>query len=135
MHSFYFDQKRHSKERLVDLMEAIIEDRNMEEAAVNIKNNGYIKQIPNDIVVEVPAMVNKKGIEGIKLENYPDNFASILVNQVGTIRLTTTAVLEKSKEAAFQALLADPVVDNFVQAEKLLDTMITFQNEHLGYLK
>jgi alpha-galactosidase len=135
MHSFYFDQKRHSKERLVDLMEAIIEDRNMEEAAVNIKNNGYIKQIPNDIVVEVPAMVNKKGIEGIKLENYPDNFASILVNQVGTIRLTTTAVLEKSKEAAFQALLADPVVDNFGQAEKLLDTMITFQNEHLGYLK
>ena len=135
MHSFYFDQKRHSKERLVDLMEAIVEDRNMEEAAVNIKNNGYIEQIPNDIVVEVPAMVNKKGIEGIKLENYPDNFASILVNQVGTIRLTTTAVLEKSKEAAFQALLADPVVDNFGQAEKLLDTMITFQNEHLGYLK
>ena len=135
MNSFFFDQKRHSKERLVDLMEAIVEDRNMEEAAVNIKNNGYIKQIPNDIVVEVPAMVNKKGIEGIKLENYPDNFASILVNQVGTIRLTTTAVLEKSKEAAFQALLADPVVDNFGQAEKLLDTMITFQNEHLGYLK
>ena len=135
MHSFYFDQKRHSKERLVDLMEAIVEDRNMEEAAVNIKNNGYIEQIPNDIVVEVPAMVNKNGIEGIKLENYPDNFASILVNQVGTIRLTTAAVLEKSKEAAFQALLADPVVDNFGQAEKLLDTMITFQNEHLGYLK
>ena len=116
-------------------MEAIVEDRNMEEAAVNIKNNGYIEQIPNDIVVEVPAMVNKNGIEGIKLENYPDNFASILVNQVGTIRLTTTAVLEKSKEAAFQALLADPVVDNFGQAEKLLNTMITFQNEHLGYLK
>ncbi len=44
-------------------------------------------------------------------------------------------MLEKSKEAAFQALLADPIVDNFGQAEKLLDTMITFQNEHLGYLK
>ena len=68
-------------------------------------------------------------------ENYPDNFASILVNKVWTIRLTTAAVLEKSKEAAFQALLADPVVDNFGQAEKLLDTMITFQNEHLGHLK
>ena len=116
-------------------MEAIVEDRNMEEAAVNILNKGYIDQIPNDIVVEVPAMVNKKGIEGIKLDNYPDNFASILVNQVGTIRLTTTAVIEKSKDAAFQALLADPVVDNFGQAKKLLNTMITFQKEHLGYLK
>jgi alpha-galactosidase/6-phospho-beta-glucosidase family protein len=85
--------------------------------------------------VEVPAMVNNKGINGIELENYPDNFASILVNQVGTIRLTTAAVLEKSKSLAFQALLADPVVDNYQSAEKLLDTMMTFQNEHLGYLK
>jgi len=135
MHSYYFDQKRLSKERLVDLIEAIIEDKNIEEAAVNILNKGFIKQIPNDIVVEVPAMVNKKGIEGIRLENYPDNFASILVNQVGTIRLTTAAVLEKSKDAAFQALLADPVVDNFGSAEKLLNTMMTFQNEHLDYLK
>ena len=112
-----------------------VEERNMEEAAVNILNNGFIKQIPNDIVVEVPAMVNNKGIHGIALENYPDNFASILVNQVGTIRLTTSAVLEKSKDAAFQALLADPVVDNYNSAEKLLDTMLTFQSEHLNYLK
>ena len=116
-------------------MEAVVEDRNIEEAAVNIINKDYIKQIPNDIVVEVPAMVNKNGIKGIRLENYPDNFASILVNQVGTIRLTTAAVLEKSKDAAFQALLADPIVDNYASAEKLLDTMLTFQEEHLGYLK
>ena len=135
MHDYYFDQKRHSKERLVDLMEAIVEDRNMEEAAVNILNKGFIKQLPKDIVVEVPAMVNKKGINGINLENYPDNFASVLVNQVGTIRLTSIAAIEKSKEAAFQALLADPVVDNYSSAEKLLETMLTFQKEHLGYLK
>ena len=135
MHGYYFDQKRNSKERLVDLMEAVVDDRNMEEAAVNILNKGFIKQIPNDIVVEVPAMVNKNGINGIALDNYPDNFASILVNQVGTIRLTTAAVLEKSKDAAFQALLADPVVDNFTSAEKLLETMMKFQGEHLGYLK
>jgi len=135
MHGYYFDQKRNSKERLVDLMEAVVDDKNMEEAAVNILNKGFIKQIPNDIVVEVPAMVNKNGINGITLDNYPDNFASILVNQVGTIRLTTAAVLEKSKDAAFQALLADPVVDNFNSAEKLLETMMKFQGEHLGYLK
>jgi len=42
---------------------------------------------------------------------------------------------KKSKSLAFQALLADPVVDNYQSAEKLLDTMMTFQNEHLGYLK
>jgi alpha-galactosidase len=135
MHRYYFDQKRNSKERLVNLIEAVVEDKNMEEAAVNILNKGFIKQIPNDIVVEVPAIVNKNGINGIALDNYPDNFSSILVNQVGTIRLTTAAVLEKSKDAAFQALLADPVVDNFHSAEKILDTMMKFQGEHLNYLK
>src|SRR5210317_514080 len=108
MHSFYFDKERKSKERLVELMDA---------------------------VVEVPAIVGKKGINGIALANYPDNFSSILVNQVGTIRLTTEAVLEKSKSIAFQALLADPVVDDFNSAKKLLDTMLLFQKEHLGYLK
>ncbi len=135
MHEFYFDKNRESKERLVNLMEAIVEDQNIEEAAVNIPNKGFIKQIPDDIVVEVPALVNKEGINGIELDNYPDNFASILVNQVGTIRLTTEAVLQKSKSLAFQALLADPVVDNYQSAEKLLETMITFQNQHLNYLK
>ena len=135
MHSFYFDKERKSKERLVELMDAIVEDKQMEEAAVNILNKNFIKQIPNDIVVEVPAIVGKKGINGIALANYPDNFSSILVNQVGTIRLTTEAVLEKSKSIAFQALLADPVVDDFNSAKKLLDTMLLFQKEHLGYLK
>ena len=116
-------------------MDAIVEDKQMEEAAVNILNKNFIKQITNDIVVEVPAIVGKKGINGIALANYPDNFSSILVNQVGTIRLTTEAVLEKSKSIAFQALLADPVVDDFNSAKKLLDTMLLFQKEHLGYLK
>ena len=44
-------------------------------------------------------------------------------------------MLEKSKSLAFQALLADPVVDNYHSAEKLLNTMMTFQSEHLNYLK
>lgn len=135
MHSFYFDRDRQSKERLVELMDAIVDDKQMEEAAVNIPNQNFINQIPNDIVVEVPAIVGKNGIKGIALNNYPDNFASILVNQVGTIRLTTQAVLEKSKSIAFQALLADPVVDNYNSAKKLLDTMLLFQKDHLGYLK
>ncbi len=54
---------------------------------------------------------------------------------MGTIQLTTSAVLNKSKHQAYQALLADPVVDNAISASKLLDTMIDFQKEFLDYLK
>jgi alpha-galactosidase len=73
-------------------------------------------------------------VSGVKLENYPADFASLLMNQVGVMRLTAEAILEKSKAKALKALLADPVVDNAVAAEKMLDNMIEIQKQHLGYL-
>ena len=85
-------------------------------------------------VVEVPAIVNKEGLSGIKLENYPAPFALLLNNQVGTIELTTQAVLNKSRHSAYLAMLVDPVVDDPKAAERLLNTMIEVQDEYLGYL-
>ena len=106
----------------------------MIEDAVNLPNNNYIDSLPNDIVVEVPALINKNGIHGQRLENYPSNFGSLLNNQASTIQLTTEAILNKSKHSVYLALLADPIVDNANSAEKMIDTMIEFQKEYLGYL-
>tara|TARA_Y100000590_G_scaffold177411_1_gene202609 strand:- start:1499 stop:2812 length:1314 start_codon:yes stop_codon:yes gene_type:complete len=135
-YSTYFDEKnKEMNERIIPIIEAIIEDSNIEEEAVNVPNKNFIDCLPNDIVVEVPGILNKKGVNGIKLENYPSTFGSLLNNQAGTIELTTDAVLNKSKQSAYQALLADPVVDDPASAEKLLDKMIVCQKEYLGYLK
>ena len=122
-------------ERIIPILEAIIENSNIEESAVNLPNKNFIDSLPNNIVVEVPGILNKSGIKGVKLENYPSNFGALLNNQVGTIQLTTDAVLKKSKNSAYQALIADPVVDNVKSASLLLDTMIDCQKEYLGYLK
>ena len=72
---------------------------------------------------------------GLKLENYPKAFGTLLNSQVGAIQMTTEAVLSKSKQNAFYALLADPVVDNAKSAASLLDTMIDSQKDFLGYLQ
>ena len=132
----FFDTKESkNQERIVPIIEAILNDANIEESAVNVPNNNFIPQVPNGIVVEVPGILNKNGVTGIKLNNYPSSFGTLLNNQSGTIQLTTDAVLNKSKHSAYLAMLADPVVDNARSAEKLLDTIIEFQNEYLGYLK
>tara|TARA_B100000029_G_C17566442_1_gene955209 strand:+ start:634 stop:1962 length:1329 start_codon:yes stop_codon:yes gene_type:complete len=130
----YFKIDNKPNERIVPIIEAIIEDSNMEESAVNIPNNNFIECLPNHIVVEVPGILNKSGIKGIKLENYPSSFGSLLNNQVSTIQLTTDAVLNKSKHSAYLALLADPIVDDAKSAEKLLENMLLFQKEYLEYL-
>ena len=80
-------------------------------------------------------ILNKEGVTGIKLNDYPSAFGELLNNQTGAIKLTTDAVINKSKHSAYLAMLADPVVDNARSAEKLLDAVIEFQNQYLGYLK
>ena len=135
-YSKFFDPKnKKMNERIVPIIEAIINDENSEESAVNIPNQNFIDSLPDNIVVEVPCTINKKGIKGLKLNNYPISFGLLLNNQVGTIKLTTEAILKKSKHLAYLAMIADPIVDDSKKAEKLLDTMINYQNEYLGYLK
>ena len=135
-YSEYFNMNDNKmNERIVPILEAILNDTDMEESAVNVPNNNFIDSLPKDIVVEVPGILNKSGVKGIRLENYPSDFATLLNNQVGTIQLTSEAILKESKHIAYQALLADPVVDNAIKAEQLLNTMIDFQKEYLGYLK
>ena len=132
---FFDTEESKNQERIVPIIEAILNDSNIEESAVNIPNKNYISQVPNGIVVEVPGILNKEGVSGIELKNYPSTFGTLLNNQTGTIQLTTDAVLNKSKHSAYLAMLADPVVDNAKSAEKLLNAMLEFQNEYLGYLK
>ena len=132
--SKFFEPDRDVYERVIPIIEAIITDHEYIEAAVNIPNQNFINQLPNGIVVEVPGIVNKDGLSGIELENYPTPFALLLNNQVGTIELTTQAVLNKSRHSAYLAMLVDPVVDDPKAAERLLNTMIEVQHEYLGYL-
>ena len=135
-YSEYFNMSDNKmNERIIPILEAILNNTDLEESAVNVPNNNFIDSLPKDIVVEVPGILNKSGVTGMRLENYPSDFASLLNNQVGTIQLTSEAVLKESKHIAYQALLADPVVDNAIKAEQLLNTMIDFQKEYLGYLK
>ncbi len=85
-YSSYFDKKnKDMNERIVPIIEAIIEDSNIEEEAVNVPNKNFIDQVPDNIVVEVPGTLNKNGVTGIRLDNYPSTFGSLLNNQAGTI--------------------------------------------------
>ena len=125
----------HLEERVVPIIEGILTDAGYEEEAVNIPNNGLIADLPDWIVVEVPATVDKHGVHGIPLGKLPHGFAGLLLNQAAVHDLTAEAVIHKSKSAALQALLVDPIVSQYDGIEEMLDTMIAYQEKWLGYLK
>jgi alpha-galactosidase len=121
--------------RDIPIIEGILTDSHQEELGVNLPNAGYIDNLPQDMIVEVPGVVDRKGVHGVSLGSIPKGFAGLLNNQVAVNDLTVEAALQGSRELALQALLVDPVVDDAAAAERALEAVLLYQKEHLGYLR
>ncbi|NOZ04629.1 MAG: alpha-glucosidase [FCB group bacterium] len=121
--------------RVVPIIAGILTDSGHEELAVNVPNDGFIEALPRNQIVEVPAVIDRNGIHGIKLDPYPRAFAGLLKNQVAVHDQLTEAILTGSKQAVLQALLVDPVVDRIRPVEEMLDTMLALQKPYLDYIK
>lgn len=123
-------------ERVIPIIEGILEDMGFEEGAVNIPNKGFIPDLPEFMAVEVPAVVNRNGVHGVPIGDIlPKGFAGLLHNQVAIHDLIAETVLTSSREVALQALLVDPIIDKVGAAEKMLDFMLELQKKFLGYIK
>ena len=118
-------------ERAIPIIEGIITDSNHEEDSVNLPNDDVITNIPRDLVVECPAIVNKKGLKAIKLGDYPKGLAALLRNQASVQDLVVEAILKKSKDIAFQALLLDPTINNVSKTEEMFEEMIKINQDYI----
>jgi alpha-galactosidase len=119
----------------IPIMEGVVTDSGQEEMAVNLPNDGLIDSLPRDLVVEVPATVDKDGVHGMKLGALPKGIAGLMRIQAAVQDLTVEAALTGSRDIALQALLVDPVVDSVERAQELLETMIERQKPYLSYIR
>ncbi len=122
---------RSGGERAVPIIEGILNNDNHLEFSVNLPNEGIISNLPEDLVVECPAIVNDKGLQGVKLGEYPKGLAALLNTQAAVQDLVVEAILTKSKKIALQALLADPVINSTTQAKKILESMLELQKNKI----
>ena len=121
-----------SGERVIPIIEGIITYSKQYELAVNLPNEeGLIENLPRDLVVEVPGIVDRNGVRGVKLGKLPKGIASIMNVQASVQDLCVEAAIKCSRELALQALLADPVVDSLGSAEKMLNEILQLQQDHL----
>ncbi|MGD1815819.1 MAG: alpha-glucosidase [Pleomorphochaeta sp.] len=126
--------KMETTERVIPIIDGIESNSGYEEAAVNVPNNGLIEDLPSWVVIEVPAIINKDGVNGIKFDNIPKGYLALLRAYSSVYDLTAEAIIHKSKKYVIQALLANPVVNKASKLDELVDRMITIQNKWLGYL-
>ncbi|MBY9014491.1 MAG: hypothetical protein KGD68_02245 [Candidatus Lokiarchaeota archaeon] len=124
-----------SGERAIPIIEAIIENSNSYEIAVNIPNDGIIENLPQDLVIECSGTVNKDGIQGVKLGNIPKNIAAILRIEASTQDLCVEAILQESKQLAINCLAIDVNCGSFDMAETIFDEMMEVQRKYLPNFK
>lgn len=118
-------------ERVIPIIEGILTDSGHYELSVNLPNDGIMENLPQDIVVECPATVDRNGVHGVRLGEMPSGLAALMRTQATVQDLTVEAALAGSKQKALEALLADPTVDSLSSAERMLDEILQLQGEYL----
>ncbi len=113
------------------IMEASLSDEKIWLEAVNVPNNGAIPNLPDELVVEVPAHCNKSGIQPVQMEAMPEAIAAIIRLHASIHKLIVEAYDEQSKDKLLQAILIEPNVNSYRNAVEMCNEMLKLQQEVL----
>ena len=110
----------------------VVFDRKRWEPAVNVPNDGlYVENLPKDAVVEVPAIVDSKGIHPQRVGLIPEPLAAFNRLEVSIQKMVVEAYRTRSKKLLLQAILLCPQVTSISKAEKMMEDMLALQGEYL----
>lgn len=117
------DWREPSGERAVHVIAAMLHNRKRLIESGVVFDRGIIPNLPADVAVEVPILVDAAGIHPVSLGPLPAGVASLMAMQASVQQLAVEAAVHASKELALRALLIDPVVNSSVAAEQLLEEL------------
>ncbi|MFF1877763.1 6-phospho-beta-glucosidase [Leifsonia sp. NPDC058230] len=121
-------------EAAVDLIASLRSDRR-DTQVVNLRNNGSLPFLPDDHVIEVPAIVGVEGVRALPIEPVADDIRGLISHVAGYERLALDAAVRGGRERVVRAMLAHPLVGQYDRAEKLTDLLIAGNRDHLAWAK
>ncbi|MGE5224797.1 MAG: hypothetical protein ACM3PY_20365, partial [Omnitrophica WOR_2 bacterium] len=98
---------------------------------VNVPNQGYIPNLPQGAVVEIPARVDASGIHPISTGDLPESILPYVLHKISSLDLIIEAAMEGSRAKAVQALINDPYTTDFACAEKAVNELIDAEIQYL----
>jgi 6-phospho-beta-glucosidase len=118
-------------EAAVNLINSIYNNKN-DIQTVNIRNNGIIPCLPDDVSVEVNCVINSEGAHPIQIQSaIPPQMRGLLQVVKTYEELTVEAAVQGDRNAALQALVIHPLVGSFDIAKPLLEELL---KENQSYL-
>ena len=100
----------------------------------NVENTGLVTNLPEGGVVEVACLVNRDGVQPTYYGALPTQLAALDQMHMAVHDLVATAALEQNREAAFYALMLDPLtaaVNSPAEIRAMFDEMAAVQAAYL----
>ncbi len=98
---------------------------------VDIRNDGVLAGLPDDAVVEVPALVDRTGAHPLSVPALPPEMLGLVQSVTAYEMLAVEAALTGDRTVAQRALLAHPLVRQWDIAAPLLEELLTVNRSYL----
>lgn len=104
----------------------------------NIRNDGYVTNLPNGCCVEVPVFVDSRGLHPVRVGNLPPQCAALNQSNVSGQTLAAEAALTGNPELVMQAIALDPLtsaVCTLSEVREMTAAMLKAEAEWLPQFK
>ncbi|MGB4594831.1 MAG: hypothetical protein WBI14_02880 [Anaerolineaceae bacterium] len=118
-------------EGAVEVIEGLLGSEDYYWEAANIPNTDSIEGLPQNAIVEVPAILANGKIKGEVIGHIPKGITALLQREVMTSQLCVDSIVQGDRQLGVQSLLLDPVVDDLDMAEDLFENIITVNKRWL----
>jgi alpha-galactosidase len=118
-------------EGALEIIESIAGAADHYQLAVNLPNHGYISNLPDGAIVEVPGHVSGAGVSGVGVGHLPDGIAELCRREITVSQLSVDAAVTGDRQLALQCLLLDPVITDLDMAVSILDDYLETYRELL----
>ena len=98
---------------------------------VNMRNDGAIAELPDDAVVELPAVVDENGAHPLAQRPLPPEMLGLVQHEKAYEHLAVTAAQSGSRDDVVRALFANPLVGQFPLAAELADELLAANRQYL----
>jgi len=123
-------------EQHIPIMNALV--NNVEyRAQVNVMNNGALPGVPDDVAVEVPAVVNQNGIQPLRVEPLPRKLMiECIYPDWLEMEQTLEALMTGDKSMLLYGVLQSHQTRSYEQAEQVMQALIDIEpNEPMAYIE
>ncbi|MDZ7671570.1 MAG: hypothetical protein U5K53_01820 [Halanaerobiales bacterium] len=121
-------------EQLIEMISSLYFDER-KSFYINTINDGAVSNLPNDAVIELPAVATSRGFYPYSMNDFPNVLAGIINKRLAVIDLTVEAALEGDKELVKEAMLLDGSVSSDQVAEDLTNDLLEAHKENLPQFK